>query len=227
MSCLLLHTLTKVLSSMSINIIEKLKWRYATKKFDASKRLSQSKLNVLTESFNLTATSYGLQPLKMLVIGNTALKEQLVPITMKQQQVKNASHVLVLCTETEMNSDYIKQYFNLVAETRNTSRDVLSSFEGFLIDEFSEKSKMSVETWMAKQAYLALGNLLTVCALEDIDSCPIEGFEPKKYDELLGLKEKGLQSIVVLAVGYRAEDDFFSGLEKVRRGVDEVVIQMN
>jgi hypothetical protein len=211
---------------MSINIIEKLKWRYATKKFDASKRLSQSKLNVLTESFNLTATSYGLQPLKMLVIGNTALKEQLVPITMKQQQVKNASHVLVLCTETEMNSDYIKQYFNLVAETRNTSRDVLSSFEGFLIDEFSEKSKMSVETWMAKQAYLALGNLLTVCALEDIDSCPIEGFEPKKYDELLGLKEKGLQSIVVLAVGYRAEDDFFSGLEKVRRGVDEVVIQM-
>ena len=212
---------------MATNIIEKLKWRYATKKFDASKRLSQSKLNVLTESFNLTATSYGLQPLKMLVIGNTALKEQLVPITMKQQQVKNASHVLVLCTETEMNSDYIKQYFNLVAETRNTSRDVLSSFEGFLIDEFSEKSKMSVETWMAKQAYLALGNLLTVCALEDIDSCPIEGFEPKKYDELLGLKEKGLQSIVVLAVGYRAEDDFFSGLEKVRRGVDEVVIQMN
>jgi hypothetical protein len=80
---------------------------------------------------------------------------------------------------------------------------------------------------MAKQAYLALGNLLTVCALEDIDSCPIEGFEPKKYDELLGLKEKGLQSIVVLAVGYRAEDDSFSGLEKVRRGVDEVVIQMN
>jgi hypothetical protein len=212
---------------MSINIIEKLKWRYATKKFDASKRLSQSKLNVLTESFNLTATSYGLQPLKMLVIGNTALKEQLVPITMKQQQVKNASHVLVLCTETEMNSDYIKQYFNLVAETRNTSRDVLSSFEGFLIDEFSEKSKMSVETWMAKQAYLALGNLLTVCALEDIDSCPIEGFEPTKYDELLGLKEKGLKSVLVLAVGYRSEDDFFSGLEKVRRGVNEVVIQMN
>lgn len=227
MSCLLLHTLTKVLSSMSINIIEKLKWRYATKKFDASKRLSQSKLNVLTESFNLTATSYGLQPLKMLVIGNTALKEQLVPITMKQQQVKNASHVLVLCTETEMNSDYIKQYFNLVAETRNTSRDVLSSFEGFLIDEFSEKSKTNLDTWMAKQAYLALGNLLTVCALEDIDSCPIEGFEPTKYDELLGLKEKGLKSVLVLAVGYRSEDDFFSGLEKVRRGVDEVIIEMN
>jgi hypothetical protein len=126
-----------------------------------------------------------------------------------------------------MTSDYIKRYFSLVAETRNTSRDVLSSFEGFLIDEFSEKSKMSVETWMAKQAYLALGNLLTVCALEDIDSCPIEGFEPTKYDELLGLKEKGLKSVLVLAVGYRSEDDFFSGLEKVRRGVNEVVIQMN
>ena len=212
---------------MATNIIEKLKWRYATKKFDASKRLSQSKLNILTESFNLTATSYGLQPIKMLVIGNTALKEKLVPITMKQQQVKNASHVLVLCTETEMTSDYIKRYFSLVAETRNTSRDVLSSFEGFLIDEFSEKSKANLDTWMAKQAYLALGNLLTVCALEDIDSCPIEGFEPTKYDELLGLKEKGLKSVLLLAVGYRSGDDFFSGLEKVRRGVDEVVIEMN
>jgi nitroreductase len=212
---------------MTTDIIEQLKWRYATKKFDNTKTLSEEKLTILKESFNLTATSYGLQPLKMVVIGNSELKEKLVPITMKQEQVRNASHVLVLCTETEMNSDYIKEYFNNVEETRKTSRDVLSSFESFLIDEFSEKSKTNVETWMAKQAYLALGNLLTVCALEDIDSCPIEGFEPEKYDELLGLTEMGLKSVLVLAIGYRAEDDFFSGLEKVRRGVDEVIIEMN
>lgn len=221
-----MHYLTKVLSYMTTDIIEQLKWRYATKKFDSTKILSEEKLSILKESFNLTATSYGLQPLKMVVIGNSELKKKLVPITMNQEQVSNASHVLVLCTESEMNSDYIKDYFNLVEETRKTSREILNPFQSFLIGEFSEKSKTTIETWMAKQAYLALGNLLTVCALEDIDSCPIEGFEPAAYNELLGLSEMGLNSVLVLAIGYRAEDDFFSGLEKVRRGVEEVVIDI-
>ncbi len=211
---------------MSTNIIEKLKWRYATKKFDASKKLSEAKLNVLIESFNLTATSYGLQPIKMLVIGNADVKQKLVPITMDQEQVNNASHVLVICTEAKVDAEFIKDNFKLVEETRKTPRAILNPFETFLVDEFSAKSKTTIETWMAKQAYLALGNLLTICALEDIDSCPIEGFEPEKYDELLGLTEMGLRSVLVLAIGYRAEDDFFSGLEKVRRGVDEVVIHM-
>jgi nitroreductase/dihydropteridine reductase len=217
---------TKLQSYMTTNIIEKLKWRYATKKFDASKKLSEAKLNILIESFNLTATSYGLQPIKMVVIGNADVKQKLVPITMNQEQVNNASHVLVICTETEMDAEFIKDNFKLVEETRKTARAILDPFETFIVAEFSAKSKTSVDTWMAKQAYLALGNLLTVCALEDIDSCPIEGFEPEKYDELLKLNDLGLKSVLVLAVGYRAEDDLFSGLEKVRRGVDEVIIEM-
>ena len=211
---------------MTTFIIDKLKWRYATKKFDTSKKLSEEKLNILKESFNLSATSYGLQPLKMLVIANPDLKKQLVPLTMDQEQVGNASHVLVLCTETIMDTKFIKDNFKLVEETRSTPRSILDPFESFLIDEFSEKSKSTIETWMAKQAYIAMGNLLTVCALEDIDSCPIEGFEPEKYDDLLELKEKGLKSVLVLAVGYRADDDFFAGLKKVRRGVEEVVIDI-
>ncbi|MFT5436321.1 MAG: nitroreductase/dihydropteridine reductase [Ulvibacter sp.] len=217
---------TKLQSYMTTNIIEKLKWRYATKKFDASKKLSEAKLNILIESFNLTATSYGLQPIKMVVIGNADVKQKLVPITMNQEQVNNASHVLVICTETEMDAEFIKDNFKLVEETRKTARAILDPFETFIVAEFSAKSKTSIDTWMAKQAYLALGNLLTVCALEDIDSCPIEGFEPEKYDELLKLNDLGLKSVLVLAVGYRAEDDLFSGLEKVRRGVDEVIIEM-
>ena len=221
-----MHKLTKVLSYMSTNIIEKLKWRYATKKFDASKKLSEAKLNVLIESFNLTATSYGLQPIKMVVIGNADVKQKLVPITMNQEQVSNASHVLVICTEAKMDTEFIKDNFNLVEKTRKTPRTILDPFESFLVDEFSTKSKTAIDTWMAKQAYLALGNLLTICALEDIDSCPIEGFVPKKYDELLNLNNLGLKSVLVLAVGYRAEDDLFSGLEKVRRGVEEVVIKI-
>ena len=212
---------------MATNIIEKLKWRYATKKFDAAKKLSEAKLNILIESFNLTATSYGLQPIKMVVIGNDDVKRKLLPLTMNQQQVQNASHVVVICTETKMDAEFIKDNFNLVEETRKTPRAILDPFEAFIVDEFSEKSKASIDTWMAKQAYLALGNLLTVCALEDIDACPIEGFEPEKYDQLLNLNALGLKSVVVLAVGYRASDDLFSDLKKVRRGVEEVVIKIS
>jgi len=212
---------------MATNIIDQLKWRYATKKFDASKKLSEAKLNVLKEAFNLTATSYGLQPIKMLVISNPDLKNKLVPLTMNQEQVRNASQVLVLCTETNMDTKFIKDNFKLIEVTRKTPRSILDPFETFLIDEFTVKSQTTIENWMAKQAYLALGNLLTVCAIENIDSCPIEGFEPEKYDDLLKLKEKGLKSVLVLAVGYRTEDDFFATLKKVRRGIDEVIIDFD
>lgn len=212
---------------MSTNILEHLKWRYATKKFDASKKLSEEKLNILKEAFNLTATSYGLQPLKLIVVGNDDLKKKLVPITMNQEQVANASHVLVLCIETKLDGNFIKDSFKRIENIRNTPRSILDPFESFLVDEFSKKPKSTIDTWMAKQAYIAMGNLLTVCALEGIDSCPIEGFEPEKYDQLLGLNKMGLQSVLVLPIGYRAKDDFFSTLKKVRRGVDEVVIELN
>ena len=212
---------------MSTNILEHLKWRYATKKFDDSKKLSEEKLNILKEAFNLTATSYGLQPLKLIVVGNDDLKKKLVPITMNQEQVANASHVLVLCVETKLDGNFIKDSFKRIENIRNTPRSILDPFESFLVDEFSKKPKSTIDTWMAKQAYIAMGNLLTVCALEGIDSCPIEGFEPEKYDQLLGLSEMGLQSVLVLPIGYRAKDDFFSTLKKVRRGVNEVVIELN
>ena len=212
---------------MATDVLERLKWRYATKKFDASKRLSEEKLSILKESFNLTATSYGLQPLKMVILSNPDLKKLLVPITMDQDQVENASHVLVICTETKIDSDYIKDHFNLVVKIRSTPREILSSFEEYLVSSFSDKQSDELNIWSTNQAYLALGNLLTVCAIEKIDACPIEGFDPDKYDELLQLNEKGLQSVIVLAVGYRAEDDMFSGFDKVRKGVDEVIIEMD
>ncbi len=212
---------------MASEIIEKLKWRYACKKFDASKKLSEEQVQTLKDAFNLTATSYGLQPLKMLVISNPEIKEQLVPMSMDQEQVKDASHVLVLCRENGISSDYIKTHFDRIEDIRSTPREILDPFQEYLLESFAGKKPEEVSLWMAKQAYLALGNLLTVCALEGIDACPMEGFEPERYDALLGLKEKGLTSVLVLPVGYRADDDFFSELKKVRRGVDEVVIEIN
>ncbi|QIE58790.1 NAD(P)H-dependent oxidoreductase [Rasiella rasia] len=209
---------------MENETLQKLAWRYATKKFDISKKLSEEKLHILKEAFNLTATSYGLQPLKMVVIQNQEVKEQLVPITMEQQQVADASHVLVLCVERTLSKSYIEEYFNRVAAIRNTPKAILQPFETFLVDSFSEKDTLEVRQWMEKQAYIALGNLLTVCAYEGIDACPIEGFEPKKYDEFLDLASHNLHSVLVLAVGYRASDDMFATLKKVRKGADTVII---
>ncbi|MFT4698163.1 MAG: nitroreductase/dihydropteridine reductase [Flavobacteriaceae bacterium] len=215
----------KIEMTIPSTILEKLQWRYAVKNFDDSKKLSEEKLTILKESFNLTATSYGLQPLKMLVISNPDALKDIVPMSMNQAQVGNASHILVLCTETKMDATYIKDYFNLVEDIRNTPRKILDPFQEFLIGSFSEKSSEEINVWMQKQAYLALGNLLTVCAIEDIDACPIEGFDPEKYDTYFNLNEKGLTSVLVLAVGYRAKDDIFSEFKKVRRGVEEVIIE--
>tara|TARA_R110002072_G_scaffold125944_2_gene262477 strand:- start:158353 stop:159021 length:669 start_codon:yes stop_codon:yes gene_type:complete len=209
---------------MASETLEKLNWRYATKKFNKSQTLSEEKIEILKQAFNLTATSYGLQPIKMISIKDKEVQAQLVPFTMQQQQVADASHVLVLCVEKTISKHYIKEYFSRVAAIRNTPAAILQPFEAFLIDSFSEKETSEIRQWMEKQAYIALGNLLTVCAYEQIDACPIEGFEPEAYDTFLELDKRNLNSVLVLAVGHRAEDDMFATMKKVRKGVDNVVI---
>lgn len=207
--------------------LKALNWRYATKKFDDSRILSEEKMEILKHAFNLTATSYGLQPLKMLVISNKETQQQLTEFSMNQQQVSNASHVLVICTEKNVDENFISGYFQRVKNLRDTPDEVLQPFHNFLVDDFKNKAIEEIEAWARNQAYLALGTLLTVCATEGIDACPMEGFEPAKYDDFLKLGNRNLQSVLVLPVGYRAKDDFFSELKKVRRPLDEVIIEMD
>lgn len=211
---------------MSENTIHKLKWRYATKHFDSSRKLSEEKLEILKQTFNLTATSYGLQPVKMIVVSNQEIKNQLMPLTYNQPQVRDASHVLILCVESEIDTDFITDHFKRVEETRKTSREILDRFEKNLVEIFNGWSNDEIKQWMINQLYLTLGALLTVCAVEKIDSCPMEGFQPKEYDKLLGLDEMGLESVIVLPVGYRNESDFFLSLKKVRRGIDELIVDV-
>lgn len=206
--------------------IEALKWRYATKKFDREKILPSDKIKVLKDAFNLTATSYGLQPIKMVVIHDKELQEKLVQFSFNQQQVATASHVLVICIEKQVDKKFIKEYFNRVHSIRATPEDVLEPFQNFLIGDFEKKHVDEIADWATNQAYLALGTLLTVCATESIDSCPMEGFEPSKYDELLGLESMNLESVLVLPVGYRAADDMFSEFKKVRRPIEDVIIEL-
>lgn len=209
-----------------MDIIESLQWRYATKKFDELKYISEEKIEVLKQAFNLTATSYGLQPIKLLIIKDKELQEKLVAHSMDQIQVAQASHVLVFCIQTQLDKSYIKKYFDRVQEIRNTPESILQPFEDFLIEDFSTKSITEIEKWATNQAYLAMGNLLTVCAIEEIDSCPMEGFDPKAYDEVLELNTKGLQSVLVMPIGYRAEDDMFSSLKKVRKTIAESTFEL-
>lgn len=205
--------------------IKKLQWRYACKRFDSNKKLPQEKIAILEESFNLTATSFGLQPIKMIVVEDQNVKDELLKYSYNQKQIQDASHVLVICTENKITPEFIKNHFQREGAIRNTPRSVLEPYEKSLVDSFSKKTEEETSSWMVKQAYLALGNLLTVCALEEIDSCPMEGFQPEKYDEVLGLDALGLKSVLVLPVGYRHPDDFFAGLKKVRRGTKEVIIE--
>lgn len=210
-----------------MNTIESLQWRYAAKKFDTSKQLSETQITTLKEAFNLTATSYGLQPIKLIVIQNKALQEKLVSASWNQQQIVQASHVLVICVQNEFSSKDVESYFTLLKKIRNTPDEILNPFKKFLIAEMDKKSIQEIEIWNKNQAYLALGNLLTVCAIEKIDACPMEGFIPEQYDEILGLQSQNLKSTLVLPVGFRAEDDYMKDLAKVRKNLQDSVIEIS
>ncbi|MBU3025686.1 nitroreductase family protein [Zobellia galactanivorans] len=207
--------------------IKNLEWRYAVKKFDSEKILPQEKIERLKQAFNLTATSYGLQPITLVVIRNKELQKELVEHSFGQQQVVQASHVLVICIQSDIDEAYISRYFEQIKKIRGTSPDILDPFKKALVADFSKKEVHEIEQWSKNQAYLALGNLLTICAMEKIDSCPMEGFLPSVYDTVLNLKEKGLTSVLVLPVGYRADDDMFSEFKKVRKNIEESIIEIN
>ena len=207
-----------------MNTIEQLKWRYATKKFNPTKKLSKAKINILIEAFNLTATSYGLQTLKLVVLEDKTLREPLVAPAYNQKQVLNASHLLVICIQDNIQSTDVIDYYNNIKHIRNTPETILKPYREDLVSMMQDMSVTERQQWSTNQAYIALGNLMTVCAIEGIDSCPMEGFVASEYDKLLKLNEKGLKSVLLLPVGYRADDDMFSTFKKVRKPIDEAVI---
>lgn len=210
-----------------MNIIDSLKWRYAVKKFDTNKNLSEIQIETLKEAFNLTATSYGLQPLKLVIIKNKKIQEKLVPFSWNQQQILQASHLLVICIKDNYTTKEVENYFNLVQKIRNTPDEVINPFKKFLTAEIAKKTQEELYVSNKNQAYIALGNLLTVCASQKIDSCPMEGFTPEKYDEILDLTKDNLKSVLVLPVGFRASDDYMKDLTKVRKNISDSIIEIS
>lgn len=207
--------------------IKNLEWRYAVKKFDEEKILDHEKINILKKAFNLTATSYGLQPIKLVIIKNKEIQQRLLPHSWNQQQIAQASHLLIICTETNIDESAVEKYFERVHNIRKTPNEIINPFKNHLKETIANKTSEDLYRWSKNQAYLALGNLLTVCANEKIDSCPMEGFIPEKYDEVLKLREKNLTSVLVLPIGYRSEDDVMIHQKKVRKNIDEIVLEIS
>ena len=208
-----------------MNSIQSLEWRYATKKFDASKKLPQEKIEVIKKGFNLTPTSYGLQPSKLVIVSNKDLQNELMEHTGNQQPIVTASHLLVFCIQTTIDDKLIEENFALQKEIRDTPDEILQPYKEFLLQHFREKTQEEKEKWASQQVFLAMGNILNLCAQEKIDACPMEGFDSKMYDKTLNLKELGLKSVLILPIGYRAQDDIFAGFKKVRRPQEDVIVE--
>jgi nitroreductase len=209
-----------------MDIINQLEWRYATKKFDSSKKLSKNQINTLKKAFNLTATSYGLQTISLVIVKDEVLRESLVSHTFNQNQVIEASHLLVICIQENILKNDVVSHFDNIKNIRNTPDGILKPYKESLIETMDNMSVEARELWSKNQAFIALGNLMTVCAVEGIDSCPMEGFIPEKYDEILKLTKKGLKSVLLLPVGFRANDDVFADFKKVRKPIGNTIIEI-
>lgn len=209
-----------------MSIIQSLKWRYATKKFDPNQLLAPEKLQTLKQAFNLTATSFGLQTIYMVIVTDKAVRDQLLGAAYNQRQIVEASHLLVLCVKKTIKDDDVDALFDNVSQLRQTPETILEPYRNNLKSIMENMSLQEQQEWSIKQAYIALGNLMTVCAVERIDSCPMEGFDLAQFDEILKLDEKQLKSILLLPVGYRAEDDMFSGFKKVRKKLDDHILEI-
>lgn len=205
-----------------MQLIENLKWRYATKKFDPNKKVSIQDITKLQEAIRLTASSYGLQMYKVLIIEDQKLREKLKLVSWNQSQITDASHLFVFCNYTSVTETYIKEHMSLIAETQSKNIQDLQGYGDFVLTKLSEKSMLEVQTWLEKQTYLAISNLLAACAELKIDACPMEGFEADKYNEILGLSEKGLNASLIAPVGYRAINDHTQFSVKVRKPVEKL-----
>lgn len=202
--------------------IENQNWRYATKKFNSEKKISDTDLEILKDAIQLSSSSYGLQPYKVLIIENEEIRKQLQPASWGQSQIVEASHLLVFANITNVDADYINNYAQNMASTRSIPFESVKGYADFMISKITTLSPEQQAVWTAKQTYLALGNLLNAAAELKIDVTPMEGFVPDQYDEILGLKEKGLHATLVATVGYRHDEDDTQHYIKVRKPKSEL-----
>lgn len=205
---------------------ENAKWRYATKKFDTTKKVSAEDLATLKEAIQLSASSFGLQLYKVIIVENPELRAQLQPASWGQSQIVDASHLIVFANQTTVENVDVDKYLNNVAATRNLPIDALTGYGDYMKGFIGNLPEEVKPTWTAKQTYIALSNLLNAAAELKIDVTPMEGFIPAQYNEILGLDKLNLNAALVAAVGYRHEEDATQHYAKVRKSNEDLFITL-
>ena len=211
-----------------MSLVEKLKWRYATKKMDSSKSVPQETVEEILEAVRLTASSSGLQPYELIVITNSELREKIKAIANNQTQVTDCSHLVIFAAWDNYTTQRINDAFDMTETVRNFKNDAGVAYRQMLLTNYPARDPEVNFTHAAKQAYIGLGTALIAAAEVGVDSTPMEGFNPKALDEILNLKDKGLRSVVMLTLGYRKEDeDWLVKLKKVRRPKEKFISWIN
>jgi len=205
---------------------ENAKWRYATKKFDTTKKVSAEDLAILKEAIQLSASSFGLQLYKVIIVENPELRAQLQSASWGQTQIVEASHLIVFAHQTTVDNADVDNYLNNVAATRNTPIEALTGYGDFMKGSLANMPEEVKPTWTAKQTYIALSNLLNAAAELKIDVTPMEGFVPAQYNEILGLDKLNLNASLVAAVGYRHEEDATQHYAKVRKSNEDLFLTL-
>jgi nitroreductase len=208
-------------------LLEALNWRYATKVFEAAKKIPDDVWQTLERALVLTPTSYGLQPYKFLVINNPAKRAELLPHSWNQKQVMDASHFVVFTARTKMTEADVDKLIKRTVDVRKLPANALDAYRGMMLgDVVNGPRGKTAHEWATRQTYIALGNLMTCAAVLGVDACPMEGINPPEYDRVLNLNGSGYATVVACALGYRAVSDKYSSLAKVRFETNELIQQI-
>ncbi|HEX3149772.1 MAG TPA: NAD(P)H-dependent oxidoreductase [Gemmataceae bacterium] len=203
-------------------VVTQLRWRYATKKFDATRKIPAETWTALEQSLVLTPSSYGLQPWRFFIVTDPAMKAQLPSHSWGQRQPQDCSHMLVLAIRSNLGEADIDRYLGRIAEVRDQSVESLGGYRKMMVGSLIDP-QFDVNEWAARQVYIALGQFMACAALIGVDTCPMEGIDPAKYDEVLGIGAQGYRTIVACPAGYRAADDKYAQSPKVRFKTEEVI----
>jgi nitroreductase len=211
----------------STQLLAQLNWRYATKQFDPTRKISAPDWAALEEALLLTASSGGLQPWKFIVVTDPAVRARLTPASYGQAQINAASHLVVFASKNNFSEADVDAHIKHIAEVQGASLEALAPLRNMLVGGIVQaQDETARNAWARNQVYIALGNLLTSAALLGIDACPMEGFDRAQYDEILGLKAKGLATAVIATVGYRLPADKYASAAKVRFPKEQIFVQV-
>ncbi|KAF2332622.1 NAD(P)H-dependent oxidoreductase [Flavobacterium daemonense] len=207
-------------------LLDNLNWRYATKKFDATKKITIEDLNTLKEAVRLAASSYGLQPYKVIIVENPEIREKLKAAAYGQTQITDASQLFIFANDLNAGPESVDAYIKNISETRGVPTDALAGFSDMMKGTLANLSQDAKNIWTAKQTYIALGTLLAAAAELKIDATPMEGFNPAQFNEILGFDKLGLNASVIATVGYRHDEDDAQHYKKVRKSHEELFITL-